>query len=107
MEKIISDLLFCLLIKKLILECDTIWQSMRMFLWAVWSVSTFPHMDKEKKNYFLKTAHWYGLSFLYLFIRPENLNWKFSENLAGLTFLREKVSIFAESKWYMYNIIAR
>ena len=40
--------LFCLLIKKLILGCDTIWQSMRKFLWAVWSVSTFPHMDKEE-----------------------------------------------------------
>ena len=40
--------LFCLLIKKLILECDTIWQSMRKFLQAVWSVSTIPHMDKEE-----------------------------------------------------------
>ena len=39
--------LFCLLIKKLILEYDIIWQSMRKFLQAVWSVSTFPHMDKE------------------------------------------------------------
>ena len=43
---------------------------------------------------FLKTAHWYGLNFLYLFIRPENLNLKISENLAALTFLREKVSTF-------------
>ena len=42
---------------------------------------------------FLKTAHWYGLNFLYLFIRPENLNLKFSENLAALTFLREKVQL--------------
>ena len=40
--------LYYLLIKKLILGCDTIWQSMRKFLWAVWSVSTFPHMDKEE-----------------------------------------------------------
>ena len=40
--------LFCLLIKNLILGCDTIWQSMRKFFWAVWSVSTFPHMDKEE-----------------------------------------------------------
>ena len=47
---------------------------------------------------FLKTAHWYGLNFLYFFIRPENLNLKISENLAALTFLREKVSTFAESK---------
>ena len=53
---------------------------------------------------FLKTAHWYGLNFLYLFIRPENLNLKFSENLAALTFLRVKVSTFAKSKWYMYTL---
>ena len=39
---------FCLLIKMLILECDTIWQRMRKFLWAVWRVSTFPHMGKEE-----------------------------------------------------------
>ena len=40
--------LFCLLTKKFMLEFDTIWQSMRKFLWAVWSVSTSPHMDKEE-----------------------------------------------------------
>ena len=53
---------------------------------------------------FLKTAHWYGLNFLYLFIRPGNLNLKISGNLAALTFLREKVSTFAESKWYMHTL---
>ena len=41
--------LFCLLIKKFILGCDTIWQSMIKFLWVVGSVSTFPHLEKEKK----------------------------------------------------------
>ena len=51
---------------------------------------------------FLKTAHWYGLNFLYFFIRPENL--KISENLDALTFLREKVSPFVKSKWYMYTL---
>ena len=40
--------LFYLLIKKLILECKSIWQSMRKFLWAVWRVSTYPHMEKEE-----------------------------------------------------------
>ena len=40
--------LFCLVIEKLILGCDTICQSMRKFLWAVWNASTFPHMDKEE-----------------------------------------------------------
>ena len=46
--------LFCLLIKKLILGCDTIWESMWKFLWAVWSVSTFRHMDKEEAFLFWK-----------------------------------------------------
>ena len=40
--------LFCLPIKMFILGCDTIWQSMRKFLWALWSVSTFPQIDKEE-----------------------------------------------------------
>ena len=43
---LIFDVFFCLLIKKIILGTDTIWQSMTKFLWAVWSVSTFPGMDK-------------------------------------------------------------
>ena len=55
----------------------------------------------ESRNIsFLKNAHCYGLNLLYLFIRPGNLNLKISQNLAALTFLRETVSIFAESKWY-------
>ena len=57
-------------------------------------MNTFPHMDIS----FLNNAHWYGLKFLYLFIRPENLNLNISENLAALTFLRENVSTIAESK---------
>ena len=44
----IFDALFCLLIKRFILGCDTIWKSMGKFLWAAWSVSTLPHMDKEE-----------------------------------------------------------
>ena len=74
----ISSVLFCLLIKKLILGCKTIWQSMR-------SVSTLPHMDKEEAFFFLKTAYWHGQNFLddYLFIRSENLktSLKFSHKL--------------------------
>ena len=55
----------------------------------------------ESRNIsFLKNAHCCGLNFLYLFIRSGNLKLKISENLAALTFLRETVSIFAESKWY-------
>ena len=96
--------LFCLLIKKLILECDTIWQSMRKILRAVWRVSTFPHMDKEETFRSWKLHIDMVWIFLYLFIRPENLKSKFSENLAALTFLREKVTTFAESKWYMYTL---
>ena len=70
----IFSALFCLLIKKLLLEIKTIWQNMRKFPCRVWSARTFPHMDKEY-FFFLKTAHWYGLIFLdkYLLIRLENL----------------------------------
>ena len=67
----IFGVLFCLLTKKLILGCKTIWQGMRKFPCAVWSVN--------------KTAHWYGLNFSdnYLFSRPENLKqvWTFSHKL--------------------------
>ena len=59
---------------------------------------------QRRNTPFLKIAHWYGLNFLYVFIRPENLNSKISQNLAALTFLREKVSTFALSKWYMYTL---
>ena len=50
----IFGVLFCLLIQKLILGCETIWQSMRKFLWAVWSVSIFLDMNKEEKFLFWK-----------------------------------------------------
>ena len=60
---------------------------------------------RQRRNIsFLKTAHWYDLNLIYLFIRPESLNLKISENLAALTFWREKVSTFAESKWYIYTL---
>ena len=74
--------LFCLLIKKLILGCKTISQSMRKFLWAVWSVSTFPHMDKEET--FLSWKLHIDMIWIY---------YAFSLNLAALTFLREKVQL--------------
>ena len=45
----IFGVLFCLLIKKFILRCSTIWQSIRKFLWTVGIVSTFSHMDKQEK----------------------------------------------------------
>ena len=35
----------------------------------------------------LKAAHWYGLNFLYFFIRSENLNLNFSER-KGINFCR-------------------
>ena len=91
--------LFCLLIKKLILECDTIWQSMRKFLWAVWSVSTFPHMDKEETFLFSKLP----IDMVWIFY-TFSLDLNISENLAALIFLTEKLSTFTESKWYMYTL---
>ena len=84
--------LFCLLIKKLMLECDTISQSMRVSTSSL-KYEYISSYGQRRNISFLKTAHWYGLNFLYLFIRPENLNLKFSENLAALTFLREKVQL--------------
>ena len=67
-------LLFCLLTKKLILRCKTIWQIWESFceqfeVWEHFLVWT------KKKHFFFKTAHFYGLNFLdnNLFIRPENL----------------------------------
>ena len=36
-----------LLTKKLILECKTVWQSVRKVLWPVWSVRAFVHIRKE------------------------------------------------------------
>ena len=59
---------------------------------------------KRRNISFLKTAHWYGLNFLYLFIRSENLSIKLSENLTALTFLREEVWTFADPKWYIYTL---
>ena len=53
----IFGVLFSLLIKKLILESKTIWQSMRTFSRAVRRVRRFPHMDKEETFFFLKAAH--------------------------------------------------
>ena len=44
----IFGVLFCLLIKKLILGSKTIWQSMRKSPCAVSSVRTFPNMSKEE-----------------------------------------------------------
>ena len=85
--------LFCLLIKKFILECDTVWQSMRKFLQAVWSVSTFPRMDKEK---FLSwKLHVDMVWIFYTFSLDLNFELKFSENLAALNFLREKVQLLS------------
>ena len=65
---------------------------------------------------FLKTAYWYGLNFLYLlkeFLLPFHYylkifytfwNLKIPDNLDAITFLREKVSTFPESRWYMYTL---
>ena len=56
----IFGVLFCLLIKKLILGSKTIWQSMRKFPCAVWSAKIFPNMDKDE-NCFLETGNLYDL----------------------------------------------
>ena len=48
--------LFCLLIKKLILGSKIIWQSMRKFPCAVWSVRAFPNTWTEKNFFFLQIS---------------------------------------------------
>ena len=71
----IFGVLFCLLIKKLIIEFDTIRQSMRKFLWAVWSVSTFPHMEKKERFLFMKERK--GINFCWvqmIYVHPLTLN---------------------------------
>ena len=71
---------------------------LRKFPCAIWSVKTFPHMDKEE-TFFLENYTLAWSEFLldnYLFIKPENL--KASLKISPLTFLREKVSTFAVSK---------
>ena len=70
-----------------------------------WNCEYISSYGQGRKISFLKTAYWYGLNFLDLFLKPENLKiFKISENLAALTFLKEKISTFAESKWYMYTL---
>ena len=72
---------------------------MRKFLWAVRSVSTFSHMDKEEKS--LSSKMHIGMVWTFYTF---SLDLKISEILAALTFLTEKISIFAESEWYMYAL---
>ena len=88
--------LFCLLMKKLILGCETIRKSMRCL--SSLKCQYISSYGQKRNVSFSKTAHWYGLNFLCLFIRPENLNLKIFENLAAQTFLRENVSPFTECK---------
>ena len=47
--------MFCLIIKKLILGCKTIWQSIRKFPCAVWSVSTSSY--GQRRNIFSWKLH--------------------------------------------------
>ena len=79
----IFGLLFCLLDKKLILRSKPIWQSMRKFSCAVWSVGTFPHMNKEETTFFSWKLRTGVCSEVFLdnhsFNYPENLVTNFSE----------------------------
>ena len=97
--------LFCLFIRRLILRIKTIWQSMRKFPCVVWSVGTFPHMDKDETSFFLKKAPSQGLNIFsdnYLFMRSENL--KTSLKIQPQIFLRRKILTFAVFKWCKYPL---
>ena len=84
----IFGVLFCLLLKKLILGSKTIWQSVRKFLCAIWSVRIFPHMDEKEKTFSWKLQVGMVWIFLdnHLFFRPINFQ-NNSENLATNFFL--------------------
>ena len=95
--------LLCLFIRKLILGSKTTWQSMRNFQYAVWSVVTFCHMEKEETSFLLKkNSLVWSESFLgnYFFMRPENL--KISLEIWPQIFLRVKISNFAVFKGYTH-----
>ena len=55
---LIFGVLFCLFIKKLIIGSKTVRQSMRKLPRAVWSVRTFPNMDKKKLFFRSCTLVW-------------------------------------------------
>ena len=69
----IFSVLFSLLIKKLILGCETIWKRMRKFPSTVWNVSTFPHVDKAETSFSWRQHIGMVWIFQYSFIRSENL----------------------------------
>ena len=77
----IFGLLFCFLDRKLILGSKRIWQCMRKFPYAVWSLGTFLQMDKEETIFF----PWKLVCVLKFFLDnhpinyPENLVTHFSE----------------------------
>ena len=75
-------LLFYLLDRKLILGSKPIWQNMRKFSCAVWSVGTFPQMGKEETSFSWK-LHIGMCSEIFLdnhhFNYPGNLVTNFSE----------------------------
>ena len=67
----IFGVLFCLLIKKLMLENKTIWQSLRKFQCAAWRETPFPHMSKEGIFFSWKLRSDFFLD-NYLYMRHEN-----------------------------------
>ena len=67
----IFGVVFCLLIKKLILGSKTNSQNMRKFPCAVWSVKTFPHMDKEETFFFF----FLDIGMVWLFVDSYIFSW--------------------------------
>ena len=76
----IFGVLFCLLIKHLILGCKTLTTYEKVSM-SRWMKFEYISLYRQRRNIsFLKTAHWYLQNFLdnYLLIRPENIKtWKF------------------------------
>ena len=81
----IFGFLFCLLIKKLILGCNTIWKRMRKFPCAVWNVSTVLYVDNEETFFYWKlhtSMVWiFQIITFSLDLKIEKQVWKFSPEL--------------------------
>ena len=92
--------LFCLLIKNLILECDTIWQSMR--------VSTSSLKCEYISSYWQRNISWkLHIDMVWIFY-TFSLDLKIWTYIFGkfscFNFSERKGSTLAKSKWYMYTL---
>ena len=96
-------LLFCLLDRKLILGSKPICQTMRKSPCAVWSVVTFPQMDKKEGTFFSWKLHTSMCSKNFFQISTLSITWwKFSHKC----FWEERYRLFLYSnKWWYKHFL--